>query len=184
MPAVGSERQRIGRRHRIDRKRPIKMGEKLTAARRFPLQRVAEQACRHTQQHKAGLAGPVLGRAFHDLGSCREMDEAIGGILRGAGIAAGEFGGCPLFLPAHMMDDGVADHGRDTSGNRPGVKGRDNLGDKHAAIRCNGNFLQNARSKLPTHRQFANTFEKRICPPGYRPRQPVSDPEVFKPISG
>ena len=82
VPAVGSKWQRIDRRHRIDRKRPIKMGEKLTAARRFPLQRIAEQACRHTQQHKAGLAGPVFGSTFHDLGRCREVDEAIGGILR------------------------------------------------------------------------------------------------------
>ena len=158
MPAVGPKRQRIDRRHRIDRKRPIKMGEKLTAARWFPFQGIAKPVSWHAQQHKPGLASPVLGGTFHDLGSCREVDEAVGGILRGAGITAGEFGGCPLFLPAHMMNDGVADHGRDISGNHSGVKGRGNSVTSMRLSVADVNFSQNARSKLPRHRQFANRF--------------------------
>ena len=96
MLAVGTERQRIDRRHGGDRERSIEMGEKLIAARFFPSQGRTQPVGGHAQQHKAGLPCPMLRGAAHDLGSCRKMDEAVGGILRGAGIAAGEFGGNPF----------------------------------------------------------------------------------------
>jgi hypothetical protein len=83
-----------------------------------------------------------------------------------------------------MMNDGVADHGRDISGNHSGVKGRDNSVISMRLSVADVNFSQNARSKLPTHRQFANRFEKRICPSGHRHLQPESGPAVYKPISG
>jgi hypothetical protein len=127
VPAVGTERQRIDRRYRIDRKRPVKMGEKRAAARRFPFQGGSQPLSRNAEQYQPSLAGAMLGSAFDDLGSRREMDEAVGRILGRAGIAAGELGCRPFLRPAHVMDDGVADHGRDTSGNRSGIKDRDSF---------------------------------------------------------
>src|SRR3954452_24660064 len=105
-----------------------------------------------------------------ELRGCREMDEPIGGILRGAGIAAGESGGCPLLLPAHMIDDGVAGHGRDTSRNRSGVKGRDAFAARryrktHATIRYgvrpHRNFLVTAQVALSMTDQLQAEIEKR-----------------------
>ena len=192
VPAVGTERQRIDRRHRIDRKRPVKMGEKLAAARRLPLQGVSQPVRRHAQQHQAGLAGAMPGGAFDDLGGCREMDEAVGGILGGAGIAAGELGCRPLLLPAHMMDDGVADHGRDTSGNRSGIKGRDSFAKRLrpfvaetgvATVSLRKQFFAECEKQPANPSAICKSFDKRIFPKPSAPLAGVRQ-RPWIPISG
>jgi len=82
------------------------MGEELAAARGRPAQSAAQAGGVDREQDQAMLAGAVSCRAFFDLRGGREMNEAVGRILVGTGVAPRRQGGAPLLFATHVINQG------------------------------------------------------------------------------
>ena len=82
--------------HRGERKLSVKMREQRAAARRLPLQLVAESIGIDGDQNEVALAGKPLGCGFRRLLGGREMDEAVAAVDGGAAVGAGPLGLAPF----------------------------------------------------------------------------------------
>src|SRR5687767_1084390 len=85
------------------------MREQRAAARRLPFERRAKAVGVDGEQHEAGLAGAVFGRALPNLRPAREMDEAVSLVLRGARVGAAAARRLPFLALADVIDHA---HGR------------------------------------------------------------------------
>src|SRR5579859_780702 len=104
MRPIRPERQVADADHGLQRQIAILMREQRPATRDFPF-----QAWRHPRliagdQHQPVLAGAMLGDRGDDLVGPGEMDEAVGLVLRRAGIAPGGQRRFPFGLLADVID--------------------------------------------------------------------------------
>ena len=96
--------------HRAEIEVAVEMRKQFVVARGLPAQRLAERVGIDLDQEQAGLAEKKLPRSFGQLGSGREMDEAIARIVSAAAIEAQPFclapgGGRADFVDvAHLPD--------------------------------------------------------------------------------
>jgi hypothetical protein len=65
-------------------KRTVEMGEELAAAGRLPAETLAEPFGVDGEQHEIAMTGEIFGESSRDLPACRQMDEAVTGIVGGA----------------------------------------------------------------------------------------------------
>jgi hypothetical protein len=78
--------------HRAEIEFAVEMREQFIVARRLPAQRIAQRVRVDGDQEQAGLAEIMLSRRLGDLGSRREMNEAIAQVVRAAPVDALPFG--------------------------------------------------------------------------------------------
>ena len=88
MQAGRPERQIVNDANSRDRQGPVEMREHLPAARRLPAQAFAKAPGIDLEKEEPGLPAAMTPGRFGHLVPCGEMNEPVGGVLRGSGIGA------------------------------------------------------------------------------------------------
>ncbi len=83
MPSVGPQGKVMDGRHSREQDRAVQMRKQRAAARGFPTEFVSKFCAIDFDQHQAGLAGAMPGRAFDDLAGSRKMQKTVGSIRFG-----------------------------------------------------------------------------------------------------
>src|SRR6185503_13312289 len=85
-------------------KRAVEVREERTGARWLPSQCCAERSGVGPENDQPRLSGTMSSRALEQLLGRREVNEAVGLILRGAAVLAFREGAFPLVATAHVID--------------------------------------------------------------------------------
>ena len=65
----------------VEVERSVEMREQLAAARFLPAKALSKPAGVYGKKHEIALAGEIFGQSAGDLVPCRQMDEAVAGIV-------------------------------------------------------------------------------------------------------
>src|SRR6476646_1966599 len=81
MAAVLLQWQRVDRDYIVKVERTVEMGEELGSLGRLPAEMLAQPFRVDGKQHEIGLTGEIFGESSCHLATCRQMDEAVAGIV-------------------------------------------------------------------------------------------------------